>query len=337
MNFIIYSLPRSRTAWLSKFLSCGHDLAIYSDNFESLVNNIKANNGTVETGAMEGFEALSKALPNYKKIVIRRSTEEVIKSLNKLNFGYFENEIVEKAALLDKISVQPNVITVKYEDLNSPNCCQWLFEYLRGESINKYLLNQFIQTNIQIDFNKRIQDLIQRSDYNQNLRNEVKELSGKDILTFSWETWDEFWPEADELVEKHFKEVAGEQEPNRPYKIDATSMKTLNDAGILKLLVARLNGKMVGYLTWNVHYDLESQGLLVAFQGGWYVRPGKDLTKLWVGYKLYTKSIEYLKTIGVKNIFPHYRLRGRGAELDIIMRRLGAQEIQRGYSLWIGD
>ena len=115
-------------------------------------------------------------------------------------------------------------------------------------------------------------------------------------------------------------------------------MSELYKAGILGIMSARLDGVLVGYLTWNVHTDPESKGLPVAYQGGLFVKDDRSLIHYGIGLRLYKRSIEELKKLGVKQIFPHYRNRGRGAALDkFFTKKLGAVEVQRGYSLWIGD
>lgn len=156
------------------------------------------------------------------------------------------------------------------------------------------------------------------------------------MIEIGWEAWDRFWPEADALVATHFGEVAGDLEPHRPYKLDSDVLKQACDIGLMKIMTARADGRLVGYLTWNVHLDPESAGLLVAYQGGWYVADEPGLAKLGLGLKLYRRSVEELKKLGVKYAFPHHRNRGRGAKLGMLFRRLGAVEVQTGYSLYLG-
>ena len=149
------------------------------------------------------------------------------------------------------------------------------------------------------------------------------------------ERWESIWPDADALGRAHFEEVDGGVEPNRPYEIDTDLMKRLADAGVLRIITARVDGKLAGYCTWNVTLDVESRGLIIAQQGAWFV--AKEYDSLHLGAQMFRASIAELRKLGVQNIFPHHRLQGRGVRLGAFFKRMGAKEIQHTYSLWIGD
>jgi len=152
-------------------------------------------------------------------------------------------------------------------------------------------------------------------------------------LTLSEESWDSAWPEAAALAAKHFEEVDGGVEERRIFAPDVSKMRALNAMGVLRIFVARRDGKLVGYFTWQIMPDLESQDLLIATQGAWYAELGESR----VGFRLFEFSIAALKALGVQMIFPHHRTQGRGAELGRFFKRWGAKHIQDTYSLWIGD
>lgn len=147
------------------------------------------------------------------------------------------------------------------------------------------------------------------------------------------EPWDLFWPDAEPLARAHWKEVETGVEPRRPYAPDAARMRALNVMGMMRIFVARRGEKLVGYFTWMVTPDLESQGLIIANQGAWYVSPQESKA----AYCLFEYSIASLKLLGVKCLFPHHRLQGRGAAIGRFFERWRAKEVQRTYCLWIGD
>jgi hypothetical protein len=152
-------------------------------------------------------------------------------------------------------------------------------------------------------------------------------------LTVSEESWDSAWPEAQVLAAKHFEEVDGGVEIRRHFAPDVSKMRALNALGVLRIFVARRDGRLVGYFTWQIMPDLESRDLLIAMQGAWYAELGESR----VGFRLFEFSIAALKALGVQMIFPHHRTQGRGAELGQFFKRWGAKHIQDTYSLWIGD
>lgn len=148
------------------------------------------------------------------------------------------------------------------------------------------------------------------------------------------EPWtDALWAEMKPPAEAHFGEVDGGVEPKRPFRLDLRAMQALADAGALKVVIARKAGELVGYYTWNVFPDVESEGLLIAQQGAWYVKPGHPRA----AFDMFHVAVAELKALGVQCVYPHHRTQGRGAKIGKFFMRQGAKDIQRTYSLWIGD
>lgn len=151
-----------------------------------------------------------------------------------------------------------------------------------------------------------------------------------DIVLEPWS--DAWWHDARELAESHFEEVDGGVEPRRRFKLDTRLMALLDQAGSLKIVTARLGNRMVGYFTWNIAPDVESEGLLIAQQGAWYVEPGH-----WrLAARMFDHSVGVLKDCGVQCIFPHHRTQGRGCNIGRFFQRRGAKLTQMTYTLWIG-
>lgn len=147
------------------------------------------------------------------------------------------------------------------------------------------------------------------------------------------EPWSEaLWAEMRPLAEAHFAEVDGGVEANRPFRLDLRLMAHLRDAGGLLVVTARERGSPVGYFTWQISLDVESEGLLVGYQGAWFVAPGHPR----IAVALFDESLRRLRARGVQHVFPHHRTQGRGANLGRFFLRRGAKHIQQTYSLWIG-
>ena len=155
------------------------------------------------------------------------------------------------------------------------------------------------------------------------------------MTAFQQESFTSIWPEMSVLGAKHFAEVDGEVvDPRRPFRADEATLERLNRIGAFQIFSARVESRLVGYCSWNLSYDLESQGLLIATQGAWYVQPGYGLT----GLKLFRFSLTGLRGMGVRLVFPHHRLAGRSTwRLGKWFERLGAQPEQVTYRLWLED
>lgn len=170
----------------------------------------------------------------------------------------------------------------------------------------------------------------------------MSELSTLDLerlgrLVIEPESWFDVWPEAEALANAHFAEVDGGVEPKRVFKLDCEVMGKMAAVGILQIISARLDGRLAGYCSWNVVPDVESEGLLIAQQGAWFVGREFEPLGLGLGRKMFRVAVEHLKSMGVQCMYPHHRTQGRGSRLGAFFVRLGAKEIQHTYSLWIGD
>lgn len=341
--FIVYSLPRSRSAWIARFLSyggwrVGHDLAVECGSLNEFCGRLcREHCGTVETGAVVGWRALRYRLPDTKIAVVRRPVAEVYSSLDRFGLGsqYLMDELIERDAKLAEVARLPGVKSFTFASLNKLETCRDLFEHCLGEPFDWEWWEGLASENIQIDVAERLRFLDTNRDRIEALKREAIEESRPPHVVIGEEAWSSLWPEIDVLFAEHFAEVEGDLAQNRPYRLDVPAMCAKTSQGELRITSARVDGELAGYCMWNISRDVESAGMLIAQHGPWFVSP--KFASLSLGGKLFDASIADLRAIGVKNAFPHHRLNGRGVKADAFFRRRGAVEIQRTYSLWLGD
>jgi|SRR5215471_122677 len=144
-------------------------------------------------------------------------------------------------------------------------------------------------------------------------------------LVIGFETIKGNWQELEALARLEQVEV----DEQRPFRPDWDSMQSLNDRGIFQLLVARVDGRMVGYFTWLLDFDLESKGTLIANQLAWFVEPGHPI----VAVRMLDRAIIELKKIGCKFVYFHHTVHGRGASLGRLFERRGAELLGYNYVL----
>jgi hypothetical protein len=157
-------------------------------------------------------------------------------------------------------------------------------------------------------------------------------LSGQ--VQFAIERWPAIAREATALGAQHFAEVERGLDPRRPYRLSDRLMTALDAVGYLVIATARVDDALVGYCSWQVAEDVESEGLLIAQQGAWFISP--DYSDLHLGLPLLKFAIADLKARGVQFIFPHHRMQGRGRRLGLLFQRMGAVLTQATYMLRIG-
>jgi hypothetical protein len=344
--FIVLSLPRSRSAWASRFLSywpfrAGHDLSIECTNANDFVRSLRtAYDGTAETAAMVGWDAIQYHFPTAKIAVILRPFAEVIASLQKFGLNPDIAEMRRRADMLVDIAKRPGVLLVTFNGLRNRNVRNALFTHCLDTAPDDHWDAMFADWNIQIDMRERLERLQTNQQHIDALKADVSRyLNSRAVkapkgIAFAIERWPSVWPECDALGADHFREVDGGVELKRGYGLRADLMEAMDKAGTLVIATARSGGRLVGYCTWSLAPDVESAGLTAGEQGAWYVDPGIPN----VGGRLYLFALRHLKSLGVDIVYPHRRTQGRGGEnLDKFFRRLGAKEIQRDFSLWIGN
>jgi len=341
VTFIVFSLPRSRSAWLSVFLShggriVGHDAGVdcaTPEDFTGLFGPGKLA-GTCETGAGFAWPLIKAEMPDVRPLVVRRPAPEVVASLERFGITGVAGEMQRREAHLAEISADPRTLTVDYASLTDPAICAGVYSHCLGAAMPLAWWRQLDPINIQVDMKRQLERLGAARESIAALKAEVARRTAKSGYSVALEPWTaDFWREAKPLALAHFEEVDGGIEPNRPFDLDEAFMSALAERNVLKLLAGRLNGELVGYLTWNVTLDVESRGLLIGMQGAWYVAPGHPR----LARMMFEASKTELRAMGVKMLFPHHRTQGRGASLGRFFKRQGATKIQDTYSLWIGN
>jgi hypothetical protein len=141
--FIIFSLPRSKTAWLAQFLTygawtCHHQTAIKMRTLADVGTFFAQHNvGTAETGASLGWRLLEHHVPNLRRVVVRRPIDESVAAMLRVDLKgvavydemLMRRVMVREARALDDISARPGVLTVDFADLDRRDACAAVFEH----------------------------------------------------------------------------------------------------------------------------------------------------------------------------------------------------------------
>lgn len=333
MNFVVFSLPRSRSTWLSRFLECKHDLGLRASSVEDLIDKCDACEGTVETGTVIGWRELLGVFPQIKVVVVRRELIEVCRSLEAK--GIIPNllDLGRKNYQLDLVSLEPGVMSVKFESLNRLEVCGAIYQHCKGRPMELGWWEQLAPINVQPNIGELLEISINNATnlacMKGNIFRDPERLLEEEV-TFTEEPLAVVWPEGIQLAVKHYQEV--EPESPRKFAPDLEMFLRMWNAGHLLILAARRKGVLIGYMIWKLGFDMESWGNLMAEQGPWFV----EKKEFGVGKELFERSIEKLKEASVKYIFPHHRLLGRGKELGKFFVSQGMEEIQHTYYKWIG-
>lgn len=339
--FIIFALPRSRTAWLAKWLSYGgrkvaHDLSLDCDSVEDFIDAFHLGlSGAVETAAIEAWPLIREALPEAKFVVVFRPVNGVLESLRKAGFPVTDEvvrQMEDRHWEMLRLARQPGVVSLVWDKLSSEGHASALFEHVIGKDDFGWWVRHD-RTNIQVHTDLRLMKIAERASAMTKLRQQVAEAlalqrSGR-WLRVGIEPFRTAWPDAEPLCHAHFAEVDGGAEPWRRFVPVVSVMQQLDEKGIMRCITARRGGKFLGYATWNIVPDIESHPLVYAQQGAWYADPDAP----GVGLRLMSRSIHLLRRMGVDYLLPHHRLNGRGKDLGALFRHFGATPYQSDYIL----
>lgn len=163
--FIIYALPRSRTAWLAEFLSykdwtCGHEQAIFLRSVSDIKRLLSLpNTGVVETAAAQAWRIIHHHVPNIKAVVIRRPIDDVLGSMVNIDLNgeaHYDIPRLRKVMeygdrMLAEIAAQPGTLSLDFADLDTWDGCKRLFEFCLPYEFDEGWWEYIRPMNIQVD------------------------------------------------------------------------------------------------------------------------------------------------------------------------------------------
>jgi hypothetical protein len=158
--FLVIGLPRSRTFWLSQFLSYGgrkvvHDPFLFMDSLSQLDDLFAGGaDGAVDTVLGGAWRGVKRRYPDLRLMVVQRDVEDVIRSFAQFgvtgepfNYGmrqyartFQDPELLEEAEL-----------TVSFNDLNTFETCDRLFQACHGRRADPCWWSSLKDQNLQCD------------------------------------------------------------------------------------------------------------------------------------------------------------------------------------------
>lgn len=330
--FIIYGMPRSRTAWLAAFLTyrqwtCHHDALTNFTDIHDVPKFLGAPyTGMCETSMAFAGPVLAKMMPDARIVVVRRPVEEIVRSLKafgvKLSADYFERE----SAYLDAISDLPNSLTIDFKDLETEGGCEAVFDHCLNLPLDREWWGALRAQNIQVDLKASIAQGRAHARAIEVMRDQCKDLL--ENPTIQNETWEAFIADGQYLISEHREEVGPTNE--YPFDPDYDLAARAYSLGMLQITTARVAGELVGYIMCQIERMIESKSILRGVQIPFYVRKeyrGKT------GPRLHAFMRNSLKEKGVKILTMRSGIRGAGEKQEALFRRLGAKEDGRMFTL----
>ena len=338
--FVVFGLPRSRTAWLARFLTygdwvCGHEELRHMRSLDDVKAWFsQACIGTAETAGAPWWRLLERFAPGARVLVVRRPVNDVVESLMSIPGCTFDRARLnaDMRALdhkLDQIEARlPNVMSVNFADLEAETACAMAFEHCLGVPHDRDHWARWAPVNVQCDmpammryyqaYAPALEKLGAIARHQTLASMATREPVAPDGITFQTETIDAWERDAQHLFAEHCVTV-GEAPTNWQCK-NRPLMRRLYDVGAMQIMTARCNGKMFGYLMTLVSPSLTSESVTTAANTTFFASP--DVPGL--GLKLQRAALGALKDRGVDEVFFEAGARGSGPRLGSMYRRLGA-------------
>ena len=338
--FVIFALPRSRTAWLARFLTyggweCGHDEIRHCRSLDDVRAWLgQPCTGTVETAAAPFWRLLTALRPDARVVVVRRPVPDVVASLMALNLGCFE-PVTLTAAMhrLDRKLEQierrvPGVLSVSYADLATEAGCRAVWQHCLPLPWDPPWWDAVSAINIQINLAHCIRyysahapqltklGKVARHRIVAAMQPEAGEFDG---VTFQVEPFRTFYRDAEPLFREHL--VQTEQSPDDHARKNLPLLQALDDIGALQCLTARIQGRMFGYLMTIVSPSPDSPEVIQGTHTIFFASP--DVRGL--GMRLQRAALDALRARGVHEVIMRAGHRGSGPRLGTFYRRLGAE------------
>ena len=340
--FVIFALPRSRTAWLAHWLAhvsgarVGHDLAIDANTIDHWLEAVaRTYRGTCETGAVEIWPILRRSVPNCRIITIHRPLKDVCASLAAAGYTPPLETLTRRYAALERLAEEDGVLSVPFGALVDPKWCAMVQEYALGQPFNWSAWREADEINIQVEYSTRIQRLAERRPALDKLKAELAErlAEHKPFISVGEEPWASVAEDVERMGVSHHAEateaIAGD------YRLDQKTLLDLAAASLWRVFVARIDGVFAGYCCWMKETNLEEAAPPTMNHGPFYASPCFARHRL--GVKLLNVSRAVLEAEGYKILRLHHTTRGRGAKAGALYEQLGAVEYQREYIWKVGN
>jgi hypothetical protein len=351
--FVIFALPRSRTAWLSHFLSygewlCGHDEARHMRSLSDVSAWLSQPcTGTIETATSPWWRLLPALAPNARVVVVRRPVDEVVASLLNLPGCTFDaGNLRTKMQMLDRKLAQiakriPGALEVQFADLDSEETCAAIFEHCLPYRHDHARWASLAPVNIQINmpalarycqaYAPAIEKLASIATHKVRTMLAARRNAVCEGMSFQSEGFDEWLAGAQRLLAEHHAQI-GEAPDNWRNK-NIPLLRAMDEAGLMQITTARSNGRMFGYLMTLFAPSLAAEGVLTAVNTAFFADPEHP----GVGMKLQRSALASFKERGVSEVLWETNTVGGGGRIGSIYRRLGAEEKGSVYRLRLAE
>lgn len=347
--FIIMGLPRSRTFWLSKFLTygewhCGHEELRHARTMDDVKSWFsQPGTGTVETSAAPWWRIIRNEYPEVRVVTVRRPVDDVVNSLVRAGFdrGLMAHATRRMDQKLDQIECRvPGVMSIQFADLADEAVCARVFEHCLPYPHDLAWWSGIAPLNLQINmpalfryYEAHYSQLLKLASIarHRTIAAMSRDGAAPEGITIQVEPFGAFLRDGKALFAEHLIQVG--EAPDDYLGKNIPLMRALDQLGAMQITTARSNGRMFGYLMAVISPSLESPDVMSAMHTVFFASaefPG-------LGMKLQRASVQALRERGVGEVFFRAGTRGSGPKMGALYRRMGAEDFGRVFKLQLKD
>jgi len=152
-------------------------------------------------------------------------------------------------------------------------------------------------------------------------------------LTFAVEPWADAQPEIALLLPLHWKEIALDQHLIA-LDMDWAAYAELARVGMLHVVTARSEGRLVGYFLSFIRLHLHYQTSLTAFEDMFFLLPA--WRRGWAGVRFFQFVEQSWRALGVERAAISYKLHFRDGRVGRLLTYLGWQATETNYTKYLG-
>lgn len=148
------------------------------------------------------------------------------------------------------------------------------------------------------------------------------------MIVFATERWADIYPELSLLLVQHWREIASHHD-RIPLDVAYHRYLALCEAGVLHVLSAREDGKLVGYHVAIVSGHLHYQGTLHCITDVYYLAP--EHRRAATGIQLFRELERLMKARGVVKMFTGTKLHTHDGKTGRLFEFLGYTHTENLY------
>lgn len=167
MRFLILCQPRSRSKWMSEYLSfdgarVGHDLMLGCSSVREFEDRVDSYDGSVETSIALGHKLWSHRWSRARMIIVHRTTYSVGRSFEQLGLRPDWLFLYQQDQALSELMNAPSTAWLSYESLSTARGRSQLCD-LTGTTFSLARDREYSEKNIQINVSERLKELSENS------------------------------------------------------------------------------------------------------------------------------------------------------------------------------